>query len=71
MSELNEKEQEITNLIGELAGEDVDAALELATGIFVGMLTAYMEFKGEDPNVETVITGSGPGQRRITLHAKK
>ena len=70
MSDLNAKKEIIIDLIGELAGQDVDLSLELVTGMFVGLLTAYTEFKGEDPSTEIVIDGDGEGQRKITLHRK-
>ena len=70
MSDTEEKKENIIDLIGKLAGEDVDGALELVTGLFVGLLTAYMEFKDQDPNTEIVLNGDGKGQRKITLHRK-
>lgn len=70
MGDLNERKEVIIDLIGELAGNDVDLALELVTGLFVGLLTAYMEFKDQDPDTEIVLNGDGEGQRKITLHRK-
>lgn len=70
MSKLTEEEDLIVDLIGQLAGQDIDAAVELVTGVFAGLMRAYMEFNDQDPDTEIVISGDGEYRRKITLHRK-
>lgn len=57
---------ELANGFKELASNDVDGALALATGIFVGLVEACVAMNGEDPKREIKIESGR--QRDITLH---
>lgn len=70
MGNLNATEEKVIDLVEKYAIEDLDGALELVTGLFVGLMTTYMELNDQDPNTELVISGNGEGQRKITLHRK-
>ncbi len=48
---------------------DTDAALQLITGMFVGLTLEYMRRRGHDPSGEIKIQGGH--QRDITIHAAK
>lgn len=50
----------------ELVEIDTEAALQLITGMFVGLTCEYTRRRGEDANKELTITGCG--NRDITIH---
>lgn len=51
----------------ELVDDDVEAALQLITGMFVGLTVEYTKIRGHDPSVDLFIDGCG--NRNITIHA--
>lgn len=51
----------------ELVETDTEAALQLITGMFVGLTLEYTRRRGEDASVELLIKGCG--NRDITIHA--
>lgn len=53
----------------ELVESDTEAALQLITGMFVGLTLEYTRRRGEDPNKTLRINGCG--NRDITIHAAK
>lgn len=52
-----------------LIEEDTEAALQLVTGMFVGLTLEYVRRRGADTNCDIKIDGCG--QRDITIHAAK
>lgn len=64
------KSEQLEKLMFELAGEDVNEALKVSAGLFVGLYVAYLERTGSDINKAINIEG-GEGQRNITIHAPK
>jgi hypothetical protein len=52
-----------------LVEEDTEAALQLVTGMFVGLTLEYMRRRGHSPDCDVLIDGGG--QRDITIHAPK
>jgi hypothetical protein len=48
---------------------DTDAALQLITGMFVGLTLEYMRRRGHEPSGDIKIDGGR--QRDITIHAPK
>lgn len=61
--------EKIEKLMLELAAEDVNEALEVATGLFVGLCVAHAEQQGHDTNQNSINVKGGEGQRNITIHA--
>ncbi len=51
----------------ELVERDTDQALQLITGMFVGLTIEYARRRGQDASVELLIKGCG--NRDITIHA--
>lgn len=52
-----------------LIEQDTEAALQLITGMFVGLTLEYMRRRGHEPSGD--ITIKGGSQRDITIHAEK
>ena len=52
----------------ELVAEDTEGALQLITGMFVGLTLEYIRRRGEDETKTLRINGCG--NRDITIHAK-
>jgi len=62
----DELEKEFT----EYACNDIEGALMLITGLFVGLNVAYCELKSGEGDGQKTIEIEGPeGQRKITIHA--
>jgi hypothetical protein len=53
----------------ELVSYDTDAALQLITGMFVGLTIECCRRQGYDTNGDIIIDGGS--ERDITIHAKK
>ena len=51
------------------AREDLEGAMQLMTGLFVGISEYYVKSQGADYKKEIVIDGNG--QRKITIHSEK
>lgn len=51
----------------ELVSDDTEAALQLITGMFVGLTVEYMKRRGFDSTGDIKIE-NGDGQRDITIH---
>ncbi|MBN8489619.1 MAG: hypothetical protein J0M20_18050 [Burkholderiales bacterium] len=52
-----------------LVEQDTEAALQLITGMFVGLTLEYMRRRGHEPNGDIKIEGGS--SRDITIHAQK
>jgi len=63
------KEQAFENAALDLFSTDRKAALSLATGVLVGMVTALARGKGHDPDAQIVLDGGA--DRDIIIGAKK
>ena len=61
--------QKLQNEFLKLVETDADAALQLITGMFVGLTLEYMRRRGHEPSGEIRIDGGH--QRDITIHAEK
>lgn len=61
----DELEKEFT----EYAYSDIEGALQLITGLFVGLNVAFCDIRGSDGDGQKKINIEGPdGQRKITIH---
>ena len=64
------KKKELQQAFTEFVQQDVDEALTLITGMFVGLSVAYCELRGEEGDGEKNIRIRGDeDQRKITIHA--
>jgi len=62
--------EELVDEFSELAKADIEGALQVITGLFVGLNVAFVELRGNDGDGSKQITIDGPeGQRKITIHA--
>ena len=63
-------QDELVSEFTEYAKQDVEGALQLITGLFVGLNVAFVELRGDEGDGQKQITIDGPeGQRKITIHA--
>lgn len=63
-------DKELTDKFIELAKQDIDHALQIATGIFVTIAVISVDLHGNAGDGKKQITIEGPdGQRKITIHA--
>ena len=53
------------------AREDLEGAMQLMTGLFVGISESYVKSQGEDIDCKKEIVIDGNGQRKITIHSEK
>ena len=61
---------ELVEEVTEYAKEDIEGAIQIITGLFVGLNVAYVEMRGDEGDGDKQIDIEGPtGQRRITIHA--
>ncbi len=61
---------ELEKAFTDYAYEDIEGALMLITGLFVGINVAYCELKSGEGDGQKKIDIEGPeGQRKITIHA--
>ena len=68
---MNEQQQKLEKAFIEYAKADIEGALQLITGMFVGVHIAFCECMGEKGDSDNQINIKGPiGQRKITIHAK-
>ncbi len=62
--------EELENGFTEYAIEDIEGALQLVIGLFIGLNVAYCDIRGGEGNSKKKIIIEGPeGQRKITIHA--
>jgi hypothetical protein len=66
--EMEMKTEKLEAAFLELAERDATAALQLITGMFVGLNLEFVRRQGEDANKEIKLMGFG--NRNITIHAK-
>ena len=60
----------VLDAIHELAKSDLEEALMVVTGAFVGLNVAFVEINGSEGDGNRELTIDGPeGQRKITIHA--
>lgn len=51
------------------AKQDIEGALQLITGLFIGLNTAFVEIHADKGDSDKAIHIQGPeGQRKITIH---
>jgi hypothetical protein len=62
------KTEKLESAFLEFVERDATAALQLITGMFVGLNLEFVRRQGEDANKEIKIMGCG--NRNITIHAK-
>jgi len=63
------EEKQITDAVIEFTKKDLNAGLELVTGLFVSLTTLAVDLSGEDPSKKIVIES---GEKRgVTIHAIK
>lgn len=66
--------QDMTDLgaaITDFAKEDLETALQLIGGIFIGLNEVYISMRTDDEtakNKDIVISSDIPGQRKVTIH---
>ncbi len=61
---------ELADEFTEYAKQDIERALSLITGLFVGLNVAFVELRGNVRDGQKQIEIDGPeGQRKITIHA--
>ncbi len=61
---------ELADEFTEYAKQDIEGALSLITGLFVGLNVAFVELRGNVRDGQKQIEIDGPeGQRKITIHA--
>jgi hypothetical protein len=61
--------QKVEDAFAELVDENVEEALKLVTGMFVGLLLSYMELRGYATDGQIMVDGGN--SRDITISAKK
>ena len=59
---------ELTDVFIDYAREDLEGAIQLMTGLFVGISESYVKSQGADYKKEIIIDGKG--QRKITIHSE-
>ena len=59
--------QELEKAFLKLVDEDIELALQIVTGMFVGLTIEYTKLRGHDTSTDLVINGCG--ERNITIHA--
>lgn len=62
-------EDDIISLFAELASDDPENALVIATGILTGVAEHFTRFKGGNPDNEIFLHGDGV-MRNITVHKR-
>jgi len=63
-------QDELEHEFTEYAKNDIEGALILITGLFVGINVAYCEIRsGEGDGQKTINIKGTEGQRKITIHA--
>ena len=68
--EIETTKELLLNDILALAKEDIECALMVVTGAFVGLNVAFVALKTNGSDALKEITVTGPeGQRKITIHA--
>jgi hypothetical protein len=67
MRKIMTKDELIENLI-DYAKTDIEGALQIVCGAFIGLHEVYIEMRGEDSKKQIDINGTA-GQRKITINA--
>jgi hypothetical protein len=62
-------EDELVKEFSDFAKQDIEEALPVITGLFVGLIEAYTDLRGEDGDGKKEINIKGIGSRNITIHA--
>jgi hypothetical protein len=59
---------ELIEILTDYAKTDIEGALQVVSGVFIGLHEVYIEMRGEDGKKKIDIDGPA-GQRKITIHA--